>query len=193
MKEDRASPPDALELIAWHLNYFPGQSLSINEISNATGLAWATVRKYTQLLALLEQVAPRVRIVNGKANLEDRNPVMGEFFQRPLPAVALYVLLHAKARGDPLGGIDYADHGSFASQYNESLKKLVELGLAEQNGRMLRLTPAGAALADDARLEILTHDVSQQLEPQAPVRYITSPTDTGRRRTFQASSGEIMQ
>jgi hypothetical protein len=193
MTEDRTSPADALELLAWHLNYFPGQPLSMNELANATGLAWATVRKYAQLLETLEKITPEVRILKGKAQVEDRNRIMTELFRRPLPAAALYLLIHGRAKGDPLGPFSLPEHPAFASQFSETLQRLVKLGLAQAQGDVIRLTPAGATLAEDARNEILTAPVPY-VQPVASQKwtYMAEETDKLRARGLMPA-GSVVQ
>jgi len=149
MSGEKTPPDQALEALAWHLNFFPGEKLSINETGKATGIAWATARKYARLLSMLSKLAPETQIDRSGIHVQKRASAVEDLLENPMQASALYIFLHARLRGDASQAILWADHPQLERILEKGLKHLFVLGLAEQDERELRLTPAGIALASD--------------------------------------------
>lgn len=150
---ERTSPTDALELLSWHLNYHRGETLSLNQVAEATGLAWATVHKYLETIQEIQNVAPRVLMDADGVHIGSRTPGMEELFSQGASALAAYFLVHAQSEGNATHPIDWSDHARTLKKYTPLLEKMESLGWIERQEDLIRLTPTGVRIAGPAYLD----------------------------------------
>lgn len=151
---ERTSPEDALELICWHLNYRQGETLSLNEVAEATGLSWATVHKYVHALETLQNLAPRITTDADGVHVGARTGPMNELFSEGASALAVYLLIHARPEEDATRPLAWADHAPTLAKYAGQLDKMESLGWIERDEDTIRLTPTGVRIAGPAYSEV---------------------------------------
>jgi hypothetical protein len=148
-KTSRTGSIEALEILAWHLNFFPEEELSINEISRSTGLAWATVKKFSEAMELINNISPTMVNTKNGIKISSRARIFEEIFTDDLRTAAFYLFLTAKASGKVTNKIMLEKHDRFKSRYEASIQKLIDLDLLKQTDDGVRLSAAGIALSSD--------------------------------------------
>lgn len=148
-KTSRTGSIEALEILAWHLNFFPEEELSINEISGSTGLAWATVKKFSEAMELINNISPTMVNTKNGIRISGRARIFEEIFTDDLRTAVFYLFLTAKASGKVTNKIMLEKHDRFKSRYESSIQKLIDLDLLKQTDDGVRLSPAGIALSSD--------------------------------------------
>ena len=157
---ERTSPSDALERLAWHLNYHAGETVSLNRLSKTTDLSWATVQKYTQLLEALDRITPRVSVTSEGIEVRDRGRNLSRISSMKDIELAIYILIHAEINGGPTEPLSVDDHSEVLEHYGDTIKQLDDIGWIEHNNGEIRLTPQGIAIAGPARSELRNQDAS---------------------------------
>lgn len=151
---ERTSPEDALELISWHLNYRQGETLSLNEVAESTGLSWATVHKYVNALETLQNLAPRITTDADGVHIGSRTAPMNELFSEGASALAVYLLVHTQSEEDATQPLALEDHASTLEKYSLLLDKMETLGWIERDEDTIRLTPTGVQIAGPTYSEV---------------------------------------
>lgn len=151
---ERTSPTDALERLSWHLNYHQGETISLNQLANSTGLSWATVRKYVQAIEKQQKIAPQIASEEDGITVGRRSQLLAELFEDEQEAVALYILINARANGDATAPISTDTHASVLTRYTEVIEEMAESGLIERQDGEINLTPKGVRIAGPRSGEI---------------------------------------
>ncbi len=154
---ERTSPRRALEKIAWYLSYRRGEEVPLNQIAEATGLAWATVHKYTQALEQLQKLAPTISTGDDGIIVGRRSHNVENLFNRPAIALAVYVLENAGE--DATAPISREEHEEVLGRYADELDKLSTAGWVDVTSDTVRLTPEGIRVAGPARSRVETAEV----------------------------------
>lgn len=192
---ERTSPTDALEKLAWELSFHPGETLSLNQISESTGLAWATVRKYTRTLELLQKLAPTLRVREEGLQVGTRSDAMRDLFNQPASALAAYLFIHAKEAGDATEPLPWSRHEHALAKFGPVLERMEDLGWIDRDEETIRLTPLGVSIAGPTYNEVLEaeprRDLHQEHEPGQLARALvdegTSEPGAAYRETLASS------
>ncbi|WP_147299477.1 hypothetical protein [Haloferax sp. Atlit-6N] len=150
----RTSPKDALERLSWHLNYHQNETVSLNQISEATGLSWATVHKYAQVIENVQKIAPQISLEESGLSVGHQSKIMAEAFKDPSSALAMYLLLHAEIEGGATFPIDKSEHQQVLEEFSDTLEKLEGLGWVESTDDEISLTQLGVQIVGPLRSEI---------------------------------------
>lgn len=130
-----------LRLAQW-LNLHAEGTVSINELARTTGLAWATVRKYVDVLERLQFVLPVLRLTDEGVNVGHRGLALEEALQNPVArnVFALWMLqqFHDLEQGLPATRLGI----------ERELEDLESLGFVERTKNGCRLTKAGYSLGN---------------------------------------------
>ncbi|WP_231183527.1 hypothetical protein [Haladaptatus sp. DYF46] len=141
----RTDPIEALERVSWYLNYHSGETLPLNRVAKATGLAWATVQKYTKAIETIQQLAPQISTDKEGIKVGRRTESMDDLLSDPAPALAVYLFVHAQQKGSPLEQLKFSEHGNTLD--TEILEKMESLGWIEMTGESVQLTSLGVQIA----------------------------------------------
>lgn len=144
---DRTSPRDALERLAWHLNFHHEETVSLNRLAEATDLSWATVRKYVEALETQQRVAPQISLTDDGVEVGDRSELVAGLFDDKVDALAVYLLVNARRDGNATNPIDKETHSPVLDRYQDALEELKRHGMVEDTDEGLRLTPKGVRAA----------------------------------------------
>jgi hypothetical protein len=165
----RTGSTEALDALAWHFNFFPGKTMSVNEVAEATGMAWATVRKFASSLEDLRVLAPELEIKPDGILVRKASPRVARVTSEPMSTAALYLHIHARLLGNPSHPILLSQHKAFAENFSNPLKELVSLGLAEMESGSVKLTAQGISFASNLLESILAPELLEEVEePEAP-------------------------
>lgn len=151
---ERTNPPDALKRLSWYLNFHKGETVSLNQVSRSTGLAWATVKKYTQAIERVQRIAPSIRSTTDGIQVGSQNVALGDLFEQPTRALAVYLLVQSQENGDATEEIELADHEHLFEEHSEALEKMESLGWIDLNEEYVSLTPLGVSIAGPIYSEI---------------------------------------
>lgn len=146
----RTDPVEALERISWYLNFRQGDTLSLNKISEATGLAWATVQKYTKAIEIIQRLAPRISTTSEGVEVGRRTNSMQMFMADKAPSLAVYLFVQAQQKGAPTSELDISEHQEILNSNSEEIQKMESLGWIEKNEETIELTPLGVQIAGPA-------------------------------------------
>lgn len=152
---ERTSPKEALERLAWILNYHKGEKVSLNQIAEATGLSWATVQKYTKTIEFIQKIAPEIAVDNDGICVNRRTDIVSELFSDQSTAVAVYLLEQAEIAGDPTQPLELSEHANILEKHDEAVDKIEELGWIEKTDNTIQLTPLGIQIAGSARSDVM--------------------------------------
>lgn len=150
----RTDPVEALERISWYLNFRQGDTLSLNKISEATGLAWATVQKYTKAIEIIQRLAPRISTTSEGVEVGRRTNSMQMFMADKAPSLAVYLFVQAQQKGAPTSELRISEHQEILNSNSEEIQKMESLGWIEKNGETIELTPLGVQIAGPAHSAI---------------------------------------
>lgn len=157
----RTSPADALLNVAQWLNFHSGSTVSINELARATGLAWATVRKYVDVLQRLQFALPGLQLAKDGVQVDHRGLAFEEALSSPVTrnVFALWMLqrVHDLEQGIPATRLDLEDE----------LKDLESLGFVVRTEKGCLLTDAGYSLANSIYGDYLAFSHSDDLHAVA--------------------------
>lgn len=157
----RTNPSDALERLAWTLNYHRGETVSINHLAELTDLSWATTQKYTQLLETLARIAPKVTVDTNGVTVDDIGTNLSSIWEQKDIQLIVYLLVHADIKGGPTEQLDYNEHYTVLHQYEQTIDRLEELGWLKRSGDAIQLTPKGVSIAGPARSKLRNTDTSR--------------------------------
>ncbi len=149
----RTEPTDAIERLAWALNYHQGDSISTNELANKTGLSWATTKKYTQLLEVLNRISPDIDVSNDGITVNQIGENLDNLKQEKDLQLAIYILQHASINGESDDTIVKEHHSNVLDKYSSTIKELEDNEWIECTDDTIRITPKGASVAGPARSE----------------------------------------
>jgi len=158
---ERTDPSDALERLAWTLNYREGETLSVNELANKTDLSWATAKKYTQLLERLSRISPSIETTDDGVSVNSVGDNLACIRDRPETQLIVYLLTHAEFAGGAREPFSIENHRDVLSRYEETLSRLQDIGWVEvdENENTIRLTPTGLSQAGPARSKLRNTNV----------------------------------
>lgn len=161
--ESRTDASEALERLAWALNYQGEEAVSVNELADRTGLSWATTKKYTQLLEVMSRIAPEVNTEDDGITTNKIGKNMESIRREQDQQLLLYLLVHAEANNNPTESIDIGQHESVLGDYEETIEHLCSLGWIERdsNAGTIRLTPRGVSIAGSVRSELRNTDIER--------------------------------
>lgn len=180
--ESRTDASEALERLAWALNYQGEEAVSVNELADRTGLSWATTKKYTQLLEVLSRIAPEVKTEDDGITINKIGKNMESIRRERDQQLLLYLLVHAEANDGPTEPLDISQHQSVLSDYEETIDHLCDLGWIERDtdAGTIQLTPKGTSIAGSVRSELRNTDIehpSTETATQAEVWVDTQQVD----------------
>jgi len=203
---ERTSPEDAMERIAWHLNYHEGEKVSLNQVSEATDLSWATIQKYTKALEVLNRISPELSVEEDGISVGKMSGNMGRLSDKKNVSVVVYVMLHAEIEGGVTKEISADEHADFFTKHEEEITELKRIGWLEETENGVKLTQKGIRIAGQAKSEVRNTDVSKD-RPETgkvavdeggkvvevsseKVKYtLESDDSTGRRTEEKSTSG----
>lgn len=90
----RSAPEEALERIALWLNLQEDADVSFNKISKQTGLAWATVVKYSNAIERLAACLPKVSVSDKGVHVHEAGPAFKTVVRTPSERAALALFWH---------------------------------------------------------------------------------------------------
>lgn len=154
----RTEPTDAIERLAWALNYHQGDSISINELADKTGLSWATTKKYSQLLEVLNRISPDIDASSDGITVNKIGDNLDNLQQEKDLQLAIYILQHASINGESDDEIAKERHSDVLEKYSSTIEDLEENGWIECTDETIRITPKGASVAGPARSEYRNAD-----------------------------------
>lgn len=158
---ERTDASEALERLAWSLNYHEGESISVNKLAKKTDLSWATAKKYTQVLERLSRIAPEVNREDDGVSVGSVGDNLACIRDRPETQVIVYLIIHAENKGGSIEPLPIEDHRDVLNRYDATIDHLVDIGWIEINGEQntIRLTPSGVAQAGQARSKLRNTDL----------------------------------
>lgn len=154
----RTEPTDAIERLAWALNYHQGDSISINELAEKTGLSWATTKKYSQLLEVLNRISPDIDATSDGITVNKIGENLDNLQQEKDLQLAIYILQHASINGESDDKIVKERHSDVLDKYSSTIEELEDNGWIECTEETIRITPKGASVAGPARSEYRNTD-----------------------------------
>jgi hypothetical protein len=160
---ERTDPIEALERISWHLNYHPRETLSLNQVANATGLAWATVRKYAKAIETIQRLAPQISTKSEGIKVGRRTKTMENLLSDPAPALAVYLFVHARKEGGPSEALEVSEHADTLEKVPEAVEKMESLGWIERDEEAIQLTALGVQIAGPIYSEIQNGERSEDI------------------------------
>ena len=188
----RTNPSEAIERLAMTLNFPRREPLSINELSEKTGLSWATTQKYVQLLETLGRIAPKVSVdEEGVTPLELGANIYDIQDQKDIRLV-IYLFAHAKIEGSPTASLDIEDHSDVLDQYKPVIDELEQIGWIERTEDTIQLTPEGVSIAGPAysRIKNQTLETSTNTRTTQSTSKASSLTNSG---ILIEDSGRVME
>lgn len=194
---ERTDPAEALKRINWHLNFRTGETLSLNEIANATGLAWGTVQKYTRAIDTIQNIAPQISCNSDGVKVGRATQTMRELLTDPSLSLAVYLFIHAQQEGSPAEPLPLSEHASTLEKTPETADKLESLGWIERTADTVRLTPLGIQIVGPVYADIHSGKGKQDVlkvdqekgravvELQGPSGIIAADSESGRPPSLQ--------
>lgn len=150
----RTDAENALERLAWTLNFHRGESISINKLANKTGLSWATAQKYTTLLEVLNRIAPRISVGEDGVTVRNVGENLKSLQKQKDLQLLIYLLTHAEIEGGPMEPLEIEEHSDVFRKYPETIEELKQLGWIEHSTSTIKLAPVGVAIAGPARSRV---------------------------------------
>jgi hypothetical protein len=190
MAFSRTSASDALEQLAWHFSFFPRRKLSINEVAEATGMAWATVRKFSGSLEELTYLMPAVTLDSDGVTVVNTSERLSSIVSEPMSGAALYLFVHGRMNGSPSQSIPFARHRVFSETYGRGIEQLTLLGLAEAGNDSARLTPQGVSFASNLMGAIMAGNTfDDRSETAFPLAHAIAASTLKNERTAISEEG----
>jgi hypothetical protein len=173
----RTSSAEAIERIAWYLNYSQEDNVPVNQVAEATNLSWATVRKYAQAIESQQRIAPQLEVNSDGISVGQKPPTVGRLFSNSTRAFAVYLLNFAELEGEATEPISIEEHAEIFDEYSDAVEKMEGLGWIEIKGETIQLTPLGVRIAGSERAEVM--DSSRDQDPQTDLDSIAQSTQSG--------------
>jgi len=154
--DERTNASEALERLAWTLNFHDGGPVSVNNIAEKTNLSWATAKKYTQLLERLSRIAPEVKDSDEGIEVRSVGRTLAGLRGQREAQLLVYLITQAENKGKSTESIAIATHQDVLSRYEEIISELQEVGwvnIDEESGT-INLTPTGVAQAGQTRSQL---------------------------------------
>lgn len=158
---ERTDASEALERLAWTLNYHEDESISVNKLAEKTNLSWATAKKYTQVLERLSRIAPEIKREDEGISVSSVGDNLACIRDRPETQLIVYLITHAENSGSSVESIPIEDHRDVLDRYEATIDHLEDIGwiARDDDEDTIRLTPAGVAQAGQARSKLRNTDV----------------------------------
>lgn len=156
----RTSPTDVLERLAWHLNYHVGEKISTNSVAESTDLHWATVKKYSKCLEIIQKIAPHISVEQDGIKIGTQSGLVSELMEAPTTALAVYILNHAEDKGGSTEPLSTSNHSEVLDRYSDTVEKMESLGWISRSGDGVQLTPLGVGIAGPARSKVVNAQVN---------------------------------
>jgi DNA-binding transcriptional regulator YhcF (GntR family) len=160
---DRTEPTDAIERLAWALNYHQGESISTNKLAKKTGLSWATTKKYVQLLEVLNRIEPDIEVNSDGIMVKKIGDNLGNLKTEKDIQLAIYILQHANIEGETDDTIDKERHAGVLEKYDNTIEELESIGWIATTDETIRITPEGAAIAGPAKSKYRNTDLKESI------------------------------
>ena len=168
----RTEPTDAIERIAWALNFHSGESVSINRLAEDTDLSWATVKKYTSLLETVSRITPAFDSDNDGIFVKGVGQNLRHLRGQNDLRLLLYIFFQAEISGGPTAPIEISKHSDVLGKFQDEMQELHDLDLIEydRESDTIRLKPEGIGMIGPVRSEIRNSDLiksgkSSELDP----------------------------
>ncbi|WP_256288279.1 MULTISPECIES: winged helix-turn-helix domain-containing protein [Halobacteriales] len=159
MRMSRTNPSEALERLAWTLNYPRRDPISINELAEKTDLSWATTQKYVQLLETLGRIGPKITIDEDGVVPQQLGENLHDIRDQKDMQLIIYLYTHANIQGSPTEPLDVEKHSEVLEHYDEVIDELAEFGWIELTEETIQLTPEGVSIAAPAQSRIRDNDL----------------------------------
>ncbi|MFK5604768.1 hypothetical protein [Haloferax volcanii] len=152
----RTEPTDAIERIAWALNFHSGESVSVNKLAEETDLSWATTKKYAKLLETVSRITPTFSSGDDGIAVKSVGKNLRQLRGQKDIQLLLYVLTQAENSGGPTEAIKISKNADVLSDYEAEIHELHELGLLEcdTESGTIRLQPEGIGMVGPVRSQV---------------------------------------
>ena len=160
---ERTSPVEALKRITWHLNFRTGETLSLNELSEITGLAWETVQKYVKVIETIQKISPQLSYDSEGVKVGHQTQTMRRLLSDPSLSLALYLYIHARQTENPTGTLQISEHEDTLQRVPETLEMMESLGWIDRTEDTIRLTPLGVQIAGPTYAGIRKNDQQEDV------------------------------
>lgn len=162
----RTDAENALERLAWTLNFHRGESISVNKLATKTGLSWGTAQKYTKLLEVLNRIAPSISVGEDGITVTDVGKNLQDLQKQEDIQLLVYLLTQAEIEGGPMEPLDIEEHADVFHKYRDTIEELSQLGWIEHGTTTIKLAPEGVAIAGPARSQVRNSDSRRTTETQ---------------------------
>lgn len=188
--DTRTEPTDAIERLAWALNYHQGESISINKIAEKTGLSWATTKKYAQVLEVLNRISPDIDVNSDGITVNAIGDNLDNLKQEKDLQLAIYILHHASLEGETDDTIARDRHADVLEKYDSTIEELENIGWIECTDDTIRITPEGAAVAGPAKSKYRNTDLKNSTTvPEIKIIQRSDTDEWDQRTTNQSNTG----
>lgn len=174
----RTEPSDAIERIAWALNFHSGESISVNRLAEDTNLSWATVKKYSTLLETVSRITPAFDSSNDGIFVKGVGQNLRHLRGQNDLRLLLYILFQAEISGGPTEPIKISEHSDVLRRYEDKIDELHDLNLIEydRESDTIQLQPEGIGMVGPVRSEIrntnpIKTGKSSELDPNVVGRW----------------------
>jgi len=158
---ERTDASEAIERLAWTLNYHEDEPVSVNKLAEKTNLSWATTKKYTQVLERLSRIAPGIKRADNGIAVNSVGDNLACIRDRPETQLIVYLIIHAENKGNSIDPIPIGEHRDVLNRYEATIDYLEDVGwiAIDSEENTIRLTPSGVAQAGQARSKIRNTDI----------------------------------
>lgn len=147
---DEVTVRESLVQISWYLNYRDGEEVTVEEISEETGIPWAMVHNCLITLKKIQRLTPPIvetedgyKVNSGDTLFEDA-PVQ----------LVVYMLTQRKQKGEITEPFNIEKH-SYLKKNPEAVAEAESLGWIEWDGEnSITLTPTGVKVAGPTHSEL---------------------------------------
>lgn len=148
---------DALMQISWYLNFKQEETISVDEIAEATGLDWGLVHNCIITLEKTQRITPDINyndnISVGKGDRES-NGIEPSVFDDDAYSAVMYIFIMRKFSKDMTQPIRVSDH-PVLENLDEGVNDAIEIGWLDRVDKdRVKLTPEGVGLAGPNHSEI---------------------------------------
>ncbi|WP_018258727.1 winged helix-turn-helix transcriptional regulator [Halomicrobium katesii] len=147
----RTEPTEAIERLAWALNYHQGESISTNKLAEKTGLSWATTKKYVQALEKINRISPDINVNSDGVIVNAIGDNLDNLKQEKDLQLVIYIIHHAQIEEGDDSTISKDLHADILEKYDDTLDEIEESGWIQCTDDTIRITPKGASVAGPAK------------------------------------------
>lgn len=157
-QDTQPGPVDTLTILCWYLNHHEGETLSVDQIADETGLSWAQTQKYVMAIEKLNRIAPDISTETADIEVTEQAAVAAELFTDDAVAIAGYLFNRGLVDGDVAKPADITEHDVLADN-RDVIDNMESLGWIDRDGDAIQLTPTGVQVIGPARSRA-THGVT---------------------------------